>query len=154
MFLASLSLRLGAYVVQSALTLTPCMLCHLQQWLLAGIATLSALGYIWHAHRKWVLFLTGCLGILILLGVGLAGYQVWRQQHPALSALPCAPGLEYLWENFPIMDAIHMVLESGECGKVDWEFFNISLAGWSLLGFSVLLFLWMQFAWYAQKNRG
>ena len=61
---------------------------------------------------------------------------------PAPAARPCGPGLDYLRELLPLGGVIRTVLTgSGECARVDWTLFGLSMAEWGLVWF-VLLALW------------
>ncbi len=43
-------------------------------------------------------------------------------------------------ERFPFAQVIEKVLKgSGECAEVGWKFFGLSIAGWSLVFFSLCI---------------
>ena len=55
---------------------------------------------------------------------------------PADQVPACGPGLDYLWQNFPIADLLNTVFRgSGECAKIDWELFHLSMPWWTLFMF-------------------
>ena len=63
----------------------------------------------------------------------------------------CGPGLDYMRELMPLTSVIRKVLTgSGECARVDWTLFGLSMAEWGLVWF-VLLALWA--AWLTFRNR-
>ncbi|RKZ97437.1 MAG: disulfide bond formation protein B, partial [Gammaproteobacteria bacterium] len=54
----------------------------------------------------------------------------------------CGPGLNFIVDNFPLNEALSMVLKgSGECAEVLWTFIGISIPGWTLAAFSLLAIL-------------
>ena len=83
-------------------------------------------------------------GFLLLLvagtGAAIAGRHVWLQQLPEDQVPTCGPGLNFILENFPINQAIDMVLRgSGECADVLWTFLGLSIPGWTLVAFVVMI---------------
>ena len=78
-------------------------------------------------------------GLAIAVGIGIAGRQVWLQHLPADKVPACGPGLEYMMEVFPFMEAMQMIISgSGECAEVHWTFLSLSIAEWSLICFSLI----------------
>jgi disulfide bond formation protein DsbB len=61
---------------------------------------------------------------------------VWLQHLPAHEVPACGPGLEYWMDTFPFQEVVQKVLRgSGECAKVDWVMFGLSLPEWTLMMF-------------------
>ena len=76
----------------------------------------------------------GLLGLVTAFGVVVAGRHVWLQHLPSDEIPACGPGLDYMWENFPLADVINMVFKgSGECATVDWTFLGLSMPAWVLI---------------------
>jgi len=79
------------------------------------------------------------------VGLAIAGRQVWLQSLPPDLVPECGPGLEYMFQAFPLTEALSMVLRgSGECAEVQWVFLGLTIPGWNLVVFSgfILLGLW------------
>ena len=76
------------------------------------------------------------LGILsALLGACFAGRQLWLQSLPEDQVPACGPGLSYIFEVFPFIDALKLLLQGdGNCAHVD-KIFGLSLAAWTLMAF-------------------
>ena len=52
----------------------------------------------------------------------------------------CGPSLDYLVDVFPLTQVLSMVLEGdGDCAEVVWRFLGVSIPGWTLVGFLVLI---------------
>jgi len=78
-------------------------------------------------------------GILAILGACISTRHVWLQNLPEEQVPSCGPGLNFMLDNFPLGDAINMVLRgSGECAEVLWTFIGLSIPAWTLLAFILL----------------
>jgi disulfide bond formation protein DsbB len=84
--------------------------------------------------------------VYLVLGLGAAiGGGAVSARHVYLQSLPadrvpaCGPGLDYMLEAFPLLDAVRLVFEgSGECAVVNWSFLGLSMPAWVLLWFGLL----------------
>lgn len=139
-FLVCLSMLLVAGYFQFVEHLDPCPLCILQRImvLIAGVVfLLGAIHNPVNVGRRVYGFL-----LLLVAGLGavIAGRHVWLQQLPEDQVPTCGPGLNFILENFPINQAIDMVLRgSGECADVMWTFLGLSIPGWTLVAFVVMM---------------
>lgn len=132
--------------LQNLLRLAPCPMCIFQRVLYLAIGGLALLGFLLPVARMaWA----GLIGLLALLGVGVAAYQTWMQAFPAL-ATECGyaePNLMERLVDWLGMQWPSMFLATGFCASRDWEFLGLSMANWSLLIFagivvySMLLFI-------------
>ncbi len=122
--------------MQYAFKLEPCPLCILQRIfvIVLGVVMLVAI-----AHDPAV---TGrrVYGVLVValgvLGSVVAGRHVWLQNLPADRVPECGPGLDYLLDAFPLMEALSLVFRgSGECAEVQWTFAGLTIPGWTLIAF-------------------
>lgn len=122
--------------------LEPCPLCILQRLftLLVGLVMLLA---VLHNPNKVGVRIYGLLaGLVALIGAGISARHVWLQNLPADQVPSCGPGLNFIVENFPLNEALNMVLRgSGECAEVLWTFMGISIPGWTFAAFSLLAVL-------------
>lgn len=113
----------------------PCSLCITQRGfvVLTGLLALAAA-----LHNP---ALTGrrtyaVLGIVsAILGACFAGRQLWLQSLPADQVPACGPGLAYMFEVFPFMEALELLLQGdGNCAHVD-KILGLSLAAWTFMAF-------------------
>jgi len=130
-----------AYVVlEQGLGLDPCPLCMFDRFALgaaAGVFLLAAL----HNPSRWIgRWLYAGIGTLVLaVGVAIGIRHVWLQQLPADEVPSCGPDLGYMFDAFPFLEAVDMVLAgSGSCAEIDTAFLALSLAKWTLGLFLVL----------------
>lgn len=133
-FLICSALMAYALYAQHQLMLEPCPLCILQRFAVIGLGVFFLLGAIHNpAGGARFVYATG-LGLSALLGVIVAGRHVWLQELPADEVPACGPGLDYMWENFPLADVLNMVFKgSGECAGIDWQFLGLSMPMWVLI---------------------
>jgi disulfide bond formation protein DsbB len=134
-----LALLAVALYFQHVMGLEPCPLCILQRIFVMALGAVMLVAAI-HDPRSLGRRVYGGLILLIAgIGAGVAGRHVWLQSLPADQVPACGPGLEYLLEAFPLVDALKLVLEgSGECAEVLWVFLGLSIPGWTLVMFSAV----------------
>ncbi len=128
-----------ALYFQHVMGLDPCPLCILQRifvMALGGIMLVAAIHNPRHLGRR---VYGGLITVVAVLGIGVAGRHVWLQNLPPDHVPACGPGLEYLLQTFPLMDALKLVFQgSGECAEVQWTFLGLSIPGWTLVVFTGL----------------
>ena len=74
-----------------------------------------------------------------VLGASIAGRHIWLQNLPAGEVPECGPGLNYMLENFPLMEVLETVLRgSGSCAEVIWSFLGMSMPMWTLAWYTGL----------------
>jgi disulfide bond formation protein DsbB len=127
-----------ALYLQHVLGEDPCPLCIFQRvaFLCAGgFFLLAAL----HHPKSWGIRLYGVLTLLpALVGGGIAARQIWLQHLPADLIPACGPGLSWIFQSRPWLDALKVVFQgSGECAAVGWTFGGLSIAQWSLIWFGI-----------------
>lgn len=146
-----LMLATGAYF-QFVEELEPCPLCISQRIaiLITGIIFLIAAI---HNPKQFGLKAYSILGALTaLIGAGVSIRHVWIQNLPADEIPECGPGLEYVFENFPLIDSLKLMLNgTGECAEILWTFLGISIPGWTLVAFLGLAILSLLQQWNSTK---
>ena len=134
---AALGLIGAALFMQHVVGMNPCPLCIFQRvayFLLAICALLAA----WRAPRPSARAFGAAGIVLALVGAGIAAWHVRLIQAP--ESLACGPGLNAMLENFPLTQILPRVFQgSGDCADASTVLLGISLAGWSLTGFLVLI---------------
>lgn len=147
-FLFCLALLLSSVYMQHVMELEPCPLCIMQRiavlvtgifFLIAAVHNPAKIG-----NRIYV----GLISLTALLGGSISARHIWLQNLPADQVPSCGPGMGFIMENFPLADALSLVLKgSGECAEVSWTFLNLSIPAWTLLAFVGMLGLAMLAAW-------
>jgi len=122
--------------------LAPCPLCMLQRVVYIVIGLIALLACVHNPYiygmRKYAIINT----IFCLAGMGLAGRHIWLESLPADQVPACGPDLATMLEYLPIFEALkNAIMGSGDCAKIDWIMFSLSIADWSFAGFAFLLIL-------------
>jgi disulfide bond formation protein DsbB len=146
-----LMLSTGAFF-QFIMALEPCPLCISQRLaiLLVGLVFLVAALHNPLAKGLKIYAILGTMAALI--GAGLSIRHLWIQNMPEEEVPECGPGLSYIFENFPLINTLKLMLSgTGECAEVLWTFLGISIPGWTLVAF---LFLGAMSLWQYSNHKG
>lgn len=127
-----LLLGVGAYL-QFVEELEPCPLCISQR--LAFIAT-GLLFLIAAIHNRGIKVYAALVAVAALVGASVSARHIWLQHLPPEEVPECSPGLEYVFQHFPLADTIKLMLTgTGECAKVDWTLLGLAIPSWALIAF-------------------
>ena len=134
-----LMLAFGLYL-QHMVGLEPCPMCIVQRYALVLVALFTGLAAIFRSRPLQV---TG--GVLALVsavgGAYTAAAQSWLQWYPP-EVVSCGRDLYGMIETFPLKRALPLIFRGGgDCSKVDWSLFGLTLANWSFVAFVVLSLL-------------
>lgn len=134
-FLGCLGLILVGVFYEHVMKYEPCPLCITQRAFFNLIGILGLIAFL-HNPKFKGLKIYAVLGILAALGGGyFAQHQLWIQSLPADQVPACGPGLAYMFEAFPFMEAVKLLLQGdGSCAEVH-KILGLSFAGWSLIAF-------------------
>lgn len=124
-----------AYYLEYYQGLEPCPLCMLQRVPMLGLVLLWLISaFIYPYFKKTIATLATLMAVC---GGLLSARHVWIQSIPADEVPACGPSFEYLFNNFPWLDALkETILTSGQCAKVDWMFMGMTLPMMTLLFFA------------------
>ncbi len=145
-------LAIGAYL-QFIEEQEPCPLCISQRIaiLLTGIVFLIAA---LHNPDRTGIKIYAVLGALVALGgASISTRHVWLQHLPPDKIPECGPGLEYVFENFPLSETIKLMLSgTGDCAEVSWTMLGLSIPEWTLIAFIMLALLSLLQIWNPGNN--
>ena len=133
------------YYLQFVQGLDPCPLCILQRVAYMGVGVVCLAGFI-HGSASRIYSALALLSALA--GAAIAARQVWLQHLPPDLVPECGPGLDFIMQAFPLLDALKLIFTgSGECAETLWTFLSLSIAEWSLFWFAafsvVLVYLFV-----------
>lgn len=133
---------------QLYLELEPCPLCILQRIGMFSVATVFLVATL-HNPKRVGTVIYSLIGFLVAAaGGGVSVRHLWLQNLPKEAIPECSPGYDYIVDNFPLMDAIPLLLNgSGECSETLWSLLGISIPGWTLVGFIFLGLLSLSQLW-------
>lgn len=135
-FLGCVGLMLTALYMQYFMDLYPCPLCITQRVFVIAVGVTALIAFIFNPKtlgRR----IFAVLGILLAIAGGsFSTRQLWLQSLPEDQVPACGPDIAYLMENFPLMEALSVLLRGdGNCAEVSWTFLGISIPGWTLVAF-------------------
>jgi disulfide bond formation protein DsbB len=140
-FLICIGLLCFALFAEFQWNLIPCPLCVFQRVAFIVMALFFLLGAL-HAPRgvgRW--WYTGGALVGALVGIAVAGRQLWIQSLPADQVPSCGPPLDYMFSAFPFAKVLKLVFTgSGECAKVE-SILGLPMPAWALLWFVALAVL-------------
>ena len=133
-FATCAALMAYALFAQYELVLEPCPLCILQRVAVIGLGVVFLIAGLHNPAGAARYVYSLLLAVVTAFGSIVAGRHVWLQMIPEDQVPACGPGLDYMWENFPLADVINMVFKgSGECATIDWQFLGLSMPAWVLI---------------------
>lgn len=128
-----------ALYMQHGMGLEPCPLCMMQRVWLSAAGLIALLAFLHGPQRRGLRVYAALTLVACVVGGGFSIRQLYLQSLPPDRVPACGPGLEYMLQSFPLKDVLRaMVSGTGDCAKVDWSLFGISLPGYVLLGFVVI----------------
>jgi disulfide bond formation protein DsbB len=131
-------MMLAAAYMEHVMKMVPCSLCITQRGfvILTGLLALIAALHNPAVRGRRAYAVAGIVSAI--LGACFASRQLWLQSLPEDQVPACGPGLAYMFEVFPVMDALRLLLQGdGNCAHVD-KILGLSLAAWTLLAFIAL----------------
>ena len=146
-------LAIAYFYFQQMLGLAPCPLCMFQRAALVGVGFFCVLGIIIRPKKLGSKLLAFGASISSLIGLSIAGRQVWLQHLPADKVPECGPDLSFMLEMDPVFDVIQRVIAgSGECAEVQWTLIGFSMPEWMVLVFSIMSILCLRLLLLKERN--
>ena len=131
----------------------PCPLCILQRVVYIVLMVVFLIGALHGPRRTGVYVYSALLTVVSLVGAGIATRHVWLQHLPKDKVPECGPGLNYMLDRFPLVEAFAKIFRgSGECAEVGWKLLGLSVAEWSLVWF-ILLGAWAVYIAVAARRQ-
>jgi len=140
-FLASASLIVFGLVLQHTVGLEPCPMCILQRYAFVMIGTVALIAAVHGPVHMGVRVYSLVIAAFAVAGGSVSVRQSLLQRFPAPEPANCMAGdLDFLLGNFPLAQALPKIFAgTGDCAKVEWSLFGLSIAEWALMWF--LLFV-------------
>lgn len=132
--------------LQGQLGLAPCPLCVLARVAFVAAGAVFVVSALHGAGPLGQRVYAVLAALPLLAGIGISGRHVWLQHLPPDRVPACGPDLDYILGNFPLSQALELVLRgSGSCAERQWSFLALSIPEWTLLLFIALaaLALWL-----------
>ena len=126
----------AAFYFEYVMGLEPCPLCMTQRFFMVLTGVIAIVALIHRPKTVGVTIYSLVCALMAFAGSFFSGRQVWLQSLPPEEVPACGPPLEYIMENFPLLDALQVLLAGdGNCSEVLWQFFGMSMPMWVLIVF-------------------
>jgi disulfide bond formation protein DsbB len=128
-------------VLQHQVGLEPCPMCILQRYAFVSMGVVALIAALHGPVGLGVRVYGALLGALAIAGGSVSVRQSLLQRFPKPElAANCGADLDFLLGNFPLAQALPRIFAgTGDCAKVEWSLFGLSIAEWALLWFAILL---------------
>lgn len=144
-FLGCTGLNLTALYFQYGMDMHPCPLCITQRIFVFAVGLFALVAAI-HNPAQLGRRLYAGLGIIAAgFGAVVSARHVWIQNLPEDQVPACGPGLSYMFDNFPLQEAINLLLQGdGNCADVSWSLLGLTMPMWVAVAFAglILVNLW------------
>lgn len=132
-------LSMGAYF-QFNQGLEPCPLCISQRIAIFLTGLVFMVAVVHNPKDQKGINRYAIFGALTALGgASISTRHVWIQHLPPDQVPECKPALEYMLQNFPLIETVKLMLSgTGDCAKVDWTMLGFSMPAWTLVAFLML----------------
>ena len=131
----------AAYSIK-VLGLEACTLCITQQFFYCMIGVSSFVAFLHRPSIRISKLYSFFIAIFAIAGAWVSARQVWLQGLPEDEVPLCGPPLEYIIDVFPFADVLNaLFMGDGNCAEIPWQFLGLSMAGWSLIWFIVIISL-------------
>ena len=131
-------LGMGAYF-QFVEGLEPCPLCISQRIAIFATGLCFLVAGLHNPRPQGVKIYAVVGAVLALCGAAISTRHVWLQHLPPDQVPECGPGLDYVFQYFPLTETIKLMLSgTGDCAEVNWTLLGFSMPAWTLLAFLLL----------------
>ena len=140
--LCLLALAISIFFMQAYLELAPCPLCTMSRIIVAALALLFLVIVMHNPRTLGQRLYAGLSVVLIVAGIALSARHIWLQNLPPDLVPGCTPDMQYLFDRFPLIEALETIFNSsGECADIVWTFVGLTIPQQTLLLFISLLVL-------------
>jgi disulfide bond formation protein DsbB len=138
--LLSFLMIVAALWIQLTYQLEPCPLCITQRIIFIVLGLLFVF-FVWLPLNFFVrIIYLLAIGITSIVGLIFSARHVLIQQKYITVPAECGIDLDYMFENFPLMEAFNLLFQgTGDCSRVDWTFYGLSLPMMAFLGYLFFL---------------
>lgn len=131
--------------------LEPCPLCIFQRLAVIGFGAVALLAFVHGPATRGRRVYSSLQLIAVGWGMAVAIRHVWLQHLPPEQVPSCGPGLDFWLEALPLQAVVSQVFQgSGECAKIDWTLFGVSLP---LLTLALLLVMSGSVLWQLLRRQ-
>lgn len=138
-FFVCAALLAYAYYEQFALGVEPCPLCIFQRIAFIALGVIFLVAALQNPRATGRRAYAIALLLAAAVGVSIAARHLWVQSQPPDPMAGCAPGWNYMVENFPIGKVLKMAFTGeADCARVNWAFLGMAMPFWTLVCYVLL----------------
>ncbi|MGH1372055.1 MAG: disulfide bond formation protein B [Cellvibrionaceae bacterium] len=144
-FLGCTGLNLTALYFQYGMDMHPCPLCITQRIFVFAVGLFALIAAIHNPAALGRRLYAGLSIIAAAIGASISARHVWIQNLPEDQVPSCGPGLSYMFDNFPLQQAINLLLQGdGNCADVSWSLLGLTMPMWVAVAFAgmIVINLW------------
>jgi disulfide bond formation protein DsbB len=139
-FLFCCGLMAVGYIMQYVYDMEPCPLCMTQRVFIVFAGLVALLATVHNPASRGTTVYGFMTSLMAAMGASFSIRQLYLQSLPADLAPACGPSVEYILETFPLSKALQIMLKGdGNCAEVLWTFMGISIPGWTLVAFVMII---------------
>jgi disulfide bond formation protein DsbB len=128
-----------AYYEQFAMRVEPCPMCIFQRIAFIVLGIVFIVGGLHDPGRTGRRVYAILALVAAAIGAGIAIRHLWVQHLPPDPLASCAPGWNYMVQNFPIGKVLKLAFTgSADCAVVNWRFLGLTMPAWTLAWYIVL----------------
>lgn len=140
MFFGCSGLILIALYFQYGMDMYPCPLCITQRIFVIAVGLIALLAAVHNPAAVGRKIYSGLGIITAAIGLGVALRHVWIQSLPEDQVPACGPGLNYMFENFPLGEALSLLFQGdGNCADISWSMLGLSMPAWVAVSFCAMI---------------
>ena len=145
-------LLIASFYFQFVDNVLPCPLCILQRFAF-GLLGLWFLIGIFVANSSFGRIIINLLCFLTsILGMVLAGRQLFLQYFPSLNTPECGVSIQYMLDVLPFNEVVQKIFAGGaECSQRGFEILHLNLAEWAFIWFIIFLLFSLRLFQKSQK---
>jgi len=129
----------AALIMQHQFDMEPCPLCISQRIFIILVGIFALLGAITGKRRLWVFISASLATVSAIIGGSISARHVWLQNLPEDEVPTCGPGLSYMFETRPMLDALSLLFSGdGNCAEISFRFLGLSIPAWTFVCFVAL----------------
>ncbi len=138
-FVACVFMLATGAIFQFLMGLEPCPLCISQRLAILLVGVIFLIAALHNPLMRGIKIYAILGTIAASIGAAISIRHIWIQNMPEEEVPECGPGLSYIFENFPLINTIKLMLSgTGECAEVLWVFLGLSIPSWTLVAFIFL----------------
>ena len=141
-FIFCVAMTATALFMEHVMGLQPCYLCITQRVFVLLIAALALVAVFHNPAQTGARVYAALVAAAALGGSFFSGKQLWLQSLPEDQVPACGPPADYLFDVLDFSEALSLLLQGdGNCAEVQWTFLGVSIPGWTMVGFVLIILL-------------